>query len=179
MDWHVFSPYLLPLLVAAILVRRALRVQKPKRVRFTWLWLYPAFLLLVTIPSLTHEPRPGLAVIAATIIAGGAGAALGWYRVHTLEFSVDSESGKVAMRATQLGALLIVAVIGLRYLADIALKKLGWNGGVYASNATLLFATSMLVTRSAHTWIKARAALAANRSAAAIAAEARTTQEPG
>jgi hypothetical protein len=168
MDWHALSPFLLPLLVAAILVRRAMRTQKPKRVRFTLLWLYPAFLLLVTIPAVMKEPSPSLAVIAATLVACVAGAAIGWFRVHTVEFSVDSGSGKVSMRATQLGALLIVGLIALRYLADLALKQLGWNTGVYASNAMLVFATSMLVARSAHTWIRARALVLAHRAGASL-----------
>lgn len=168
MDWKALSPYLLPLLVAAILVRRAMRPQKPKRVRFTRLWLYPAFLLLVTIPSVAHEASPSLAAIAATIAACIAGAAIGWFRVHTLEFSLDNESGKVSMRATQLGALLIVGLIAVRYLADLALRKLGWNTGVYASNAMLVFATSMLVARSIHTWIRARALVVAHRADASL-----------
>jgi hypothetical protein len=176
MDWRILSPYLLPLLIAALLVRRAMRTQKPKRVRFTRLWLFPALLLLVTIPSLVHEPAPGLAVIAATIAACLAGGATGWFRVHTLEFTLDSESGKVSMRATQLGALLIVGLIGLRYGADLALKKLGWDTGVYASNATLVFATSMLVARSIHTWIRARALLTASRTRT-VATSAGTPRE--
>lgn len=177
MDWNVLSPYLLPLLVGALLVRRAMRAQKPKRVRFTRLWLFPALLVLVTVPSLAHEPSPSLAVIVGTVAAGLAGAAIGWYRVHTLEFSIDSESGKISARATQFGALLIVGLIALRYGADVALKKLGWDGGVYASNATLLFATAMLVARSIHTWIKARALQAASRTSAV--AQGQTRQEHG
>ncbi|HEY6577979.1 MAG TPA: hypothetical protein VIY09_01530 [Rhizomicrobium sp.] len=164
MDWKTLSPYFVPLIVAAILVRRAMRPQKPKRVRFTRLWLFPALLLLVTWMSLARERAPGLGVIAAFLAAVAAGAAIGWYRVHTLEFSVDAESGKVSARATQFGALFIVALIGLRYGADLALKGLGFRAGadlVHATDAMLVFSTAMFVARSIHTWIRARELLAA------------------
>ncbi len=64
------------------------------------------------------------------------------------------------------GALLIVGLIALRYGADLALKKLGLDAGanlVHATDAMLLFSTSMLVARSVHTWKRARALLDAQR----------------
>ena len=169
MDWHALSPYFVPLLIAALLLRRAMRAQKPRTVRMTRLWLFPILLLLVTAMSLAREPSPGILVVVAFVFAGLAGGAIGWYRVHTLEFSVDAESGKVSARATRLGALLIVGLIALRYLADLGMKKLGLTAGanlVHATDATLVFSTSMFVARSAHTWVRARALIAAHRSVA-------------
>ncbi|MGH6887617.1 MAG: hypothetical protein ACREHF_00190 [Rhizomicrobium sp.] len=167
MNWHTLSPYLVPLLVAAIVLRRALRAQKAKRVRFATLWVFPALLLLVTAVSISREPAIGIGVVLAFAGAGAAGAAIGWYRVHTLEFSVDSETGRISARANRWGALLVVGLIALRYLADIALKKLGFTAGadlVHATDGMLVFTTAILVARSIHTWIRARAALAAHRS---------------
>ncbi len=166
MDWHALSPFVVPLIVAAILLRRAMREQKPKRVRFTRLWLFPALLLLVTIPSVLHGPQPGMLASIAWLLAMVAGGLVGWYRVHTLEFTVDAESGKVSARATQFGALLLVGLIALRYGAKFVIKKLGLGNGVgfvYATDAMLLFSTSMFVARSVHTWIRARALVIAHR----------------
>jgi len=166
MDWKSLSPFLVPLLVAALLLRRALRVQKPKTVRMTRLWIFPVLLLLVTAMSLAREPQPGILLGIAFLAACVGGAAIGWFRVHTLEFSLDSESGKVSARATRLGALLIVGLIGLRYLADLALKGLGLTAGadlVRATDAMLIFSTSMFVARSVHTWIRARTLISAHR----------------
>src|SRR5205823_5445491 len=113
--------------------------------------------------SIWHEGFPGFLVVLVFTVAAGAGAAIGWFRVHTLEFSLDAESGKVSARATQFGALMIVGLIGLRYLAELGIKQFGLGAGarlVYASDATLIFSTSMLVARSVHTWIKAHALVA-------------------
>ena len=168
MDWHGLSPLIVPLLAAAILLRRAMREQKPKRVRFTRLWLFPALLLLVTIPSVLSGPQPGILASIIWVIAMVVGGLIGWYRVHTLEFTVDTESGKVSARATQFGALLIVGLIALRYGADFIIKKLGLGSGdgvVYATDAMMLLSTAMYVARSTHTWIRARALVVAHRAA--------------
>ncbi|HEX3431428.1 MAG TPA: hypothetical protein VHT03_11135 [Rhizomicrobium sp.] len=132
----------------------------------TRLWMFPGLLLLVTVTSLWHERFPGFLVALVFLASSAAGGAIGWFRVHTLEFSLDAESGEVSARATQFGALVIVGLIGLRYLADYAIKTFGLNAGanvIHATDATLIFSTSMLVARSAHTWIKARALVAAHR----------------
>lgn len=171
MNWNALSPYLVPLLVGAILLRRALRAQKPKRVRFATLWIFPVLLFLVTVSSLAREPAVGIGVVVAFIIAALAGGAIGWYRVHTLEFSVEAESGRILARANRWGAILVVGLIAVRYLSDVALKKLGLTAGadlVHVTDAMMVFTTAMLLARSIHTWIRARAALAAHRNAALV-----------
>ncbi|HEY3778385.1 MAG TPA: hypothetical protein VGL35_10050 [Rhizomicrobium sp.] len=169
MNWNALSPYLVPLLVGAILLRRALRAQKAKRVRFATLWIFPILLLLVTLTSLAREPATGFGVIAAFVAAGLAGGTIGWYRVHTLAFSVEAESGRISARPNKWGALLVLGLIALRYFADVALKRLGFAKGadlVHATDAVMVFTTAMLVAQSVHTWIRARAALSAHRSSA-------------
>jgi hypothetical protein len=181
MDLNTLSPYFLPLIVVAILLRRAMRQQKPKRVRFTRLWLFPALLLLVTIPSVLFGPQPGILASLAWLLAMVVGGLIGWYRVHTLEFTLDAESGKVSARATQFGAVLIVGLIVLRYGAEALIKKFGHGGGqglVFATDAMLLFSTAMLVARSVHTWIRARALVIAHRSSMAALPENPSTAEP-
>lgn len=166
MDWHALAPYLVPLLVAAIILRRVMRVQKPRTIRVERLWIFPSLLLAATVLSLERENRSGIWILALFLASTGLGAAIGWFRVHTLEFSLDSESGAVSARATRLGALLIFGLIALRYGAELALKKLGSNAGanlVHATDAMLIFSTSMLVARSIHTWIRARALLDGNK----------------
>ncbi|HEX4159272.1 MAG TPA: hypothetical protein VHY79_12415 [Rhizomicrobium sp.] len=180
MDWHALSPLFLPLIAVAVLLRRAMRDQKPKRVRFTRLWLFPAILLLVTIPSVLHGPQSGILASIAWLIAMVLGGLIGWYRVHTLEFALDAESGKVTARATQLGALLIVGLIVLRYGADYLIKKSDDGESlVFATDALLLFSTATFVARSVHTWIRARALVIAHRAAPPLADKSSTGQGPG
>lgn len=143
-----------------------MRAQKPKTVRTTRLWIFPGLLAFVTLMSLWSEGFPGILVSLAFLAAAFAGAAIGWFRVHTLEFSLDAESGKVSERSTQLAELLIIGLIGLRYVADYAIKAFGLAATanvVHATDATLLFSTAMLVARSVHTWIKERSLIDAHR----------------
>src|SRR5215469_6375659 len=129
MDWKTLSPYILPLLIAALLFRRVMRAQKPQTIRIERLWIFPLLLTVVTAMSLAREPAPNFLVLIAFMAAALIGAAIGWFRVHTLEFSLDAESGKVAARATQFGALLILALIVLRMGADMAFKQFGLSTG--------------------------------------------------
>jgi hypothetical protein len=169
MDWNALSPYLIPLLIAAIVLRRVMRVQKARTIRIERLWIFPAILLASTMLSLGREHFPGILIFGAFLAAALLAGATGWFRFHTLEFSLDAESGAVSARATRLGALLVFGLIALRYGADLALKQLGLNAGenlVHATDAMLIFSTSMFVARSIHTWIRARALLDASRTAA-------------
>lgn len=168
------SPFIVPLLIGALILRRAMRAQKPQTVRMTRLWVFPGLLLLMTTMSLWHEGFPGVPVSLVLIAAAAAGGAIGWFRVHTLEFSLDAETGKVSARASQLGALLIFALIALRYLGDYAIKTFGLTAGakfLHATDATLLFSTAMLIARSIHTWIKAQELITAHRAAPVLATD--------
>jgi hypothetical protein len=63
---------------------------------------------------------------------------------------------------------LIIGLIGLRYLAEFGIRQFGLNAGarlIHASDATLIFSTAMLLARGVHTWIKARALIAAHKRA--------------
>jgi hypothetical protein len=177
MDWHILSPLFLPLLGVAFLLRRAMRDQKPKRVRFTLLWLFPGVLFIVTLSSVLNGSQPGILASFVWLVAMVLGGLVGWYRVHTLEFTLDKESGKVSARATQFGALLIVGLVVLRYGLEYIVKKLGLGRGegvIYATDAILLFSTAMYIARSVHTWIQARALVIAHRIAAPLADKSST-----
>src|SRR5579863_527081 len=127
MSW--IGPYIIPLIVAAILVRRLIREQKPRTVRLGRLWLMPALLLLVTLASLNHEPTPGFVASAVFVLAVGLGGLIGWYRVHTLEFSRDEETGKITSRGSQFDALIVLGLIALRYGLDALLKNMSMAAG--------------------------------------------------
>ena len=119
MDWKQIGPYLLPLLVAAILARRMMRAQKPRTVRLGRLWLLPALLLFATWTTLAHEELPGIVSgivsVLVFVVATALGGLIGWFRVHTLEFTRDAGTGKITSRGSQLDVLFVVGLIAVRY----------------------------------------------------------------
>lgn len=151
------APYLVALLVAALLVRRVIKSQKPRAVNLRRLWILPVILVTTTGTTLANEPVPSPLAMVAFVLAGTAGAALGWFRVHTLEFSVDPETRAISSKATPLGAILLIGLLVFRYALKYALHLEGVRGVdlVRWTDGAMMFTLGMLVAQSAHTWIRA------------------------
>ncbi|MGD0189189.1 MAG: CcdC protein domain-containing protein [Rhizomicrobium sp.] len=158
MDWKQLAPYLAVLLAVALFARRLIRSQSPRAVRTSRLWIFPAILLVLTGVTLVTGPRPPLIALAAFVAAACAGGALGWFRVHTLEFSVDPESGAVMSKSTPFGAFLIVGLLLFRYALRYFEAELGIRGPqlLLWTEGLLLFLAAMMVAQSIHTWVQAR-----------------------
>lgn len=157
MDWKQFAPYLVPVLIVVLLARRVMRAQEPRKVRPERLWITPALLLFAVASTFANSPVPPAFVIGALVVATAAGAAFGWYRVHTLEFSLDPESGAIMSKATPLGAIVLVALIVFRYALKYFLNDEGVRGVelLWWTDGGLVFSAGMLVAQSAHTWVRA------------------------
>jgi hypothetical protein len=158
MSWKELAPYLIPVLVMALLARRVMKTQQPSAVRLWRLWILPGVLLALTGLTLAHEPTPGALAIGAFVLAGAAGAALGWFRVHTLEFTVDPETGTIFSKSTPVGAIILVALLMFRYAVRYVLTGEGITGLqlVRWTDGALILTAAMLVAQSAHTWVRAR-----------------------
>jgi membrane protein CcdC involved in cytochrome C biogenesis len=158
MSWKELAPYLIPALVMVLLARRVMKTQQPSAVRLWRLWILPGALLAITGLTLAHEPIPGVLAIGAFVLAAAAGAALGWFRVHTLEFTVDPETGTIFSKSTPVGAIILVALLMFRYAIKSVLTGEGVRGVelVRWTDGALIFTAAMLVAQSAHTWVRAR-----------------------
>ena len=84
MNWQQLAPYLVPLLVIALIVRRALRA-KPQRVRPSRLWIGPVYLAvgMTLVLWLAHAPvaawvgrGQGLRDLLTLLIVGTLGSAV-------------------------------------------------------------------------------------------------------
>jgi hypothetical protein len=158
MNWKELAPYFVPVVVLALLARRVIKAQRARAVRPRRLWIFPAILLLATIVTLAREPAPGLLAMAAFILAAGAGGSLGWFRVHTLEFNADPETGAVTSKSTPLGAFLIVGLLLARYGIKYIEADAGVTGASLArwADGGLIFSAAMMIAQSVHTWVRAR-----------------------
>jgi len=158
MTWQQLAPYFVPVLVMVVLARRVMKTQRPSAVRLWRLWIFPAVLVALTGLTLAHEPAPGMLAILAFAMAASAGAALGWFRVHTLEFTVDPETGTIFSKSTPVGAIILVALLLFRYALKDVLSGEGIRGVelVRWTDGALIFTAAMLLAQSAHTWVRAR-----------------------
>jgi membrane protein CcdC involved in cytochrome C biogenesis len=158
MNWKELAPYAVPVLVMALLARRVMKAQQPSVVRLERLWIFPAILLVLTGVTLAHEPIPTIFWMAAFVFVAAAGGAFGWFRVHTLEFIKDPDTGAVTSKSSPFGAIVLVALLLLRYAIKYFLSDEGIRGVelVRWTDGGLIFSAAMLAAQSAHTWVRAR-----------------------
>jgi hypothetical protein len=159
MSW--IGPYLVPLVIAALVLRRMIKTQKSRPVRFWRLWLIPSILVFIALATL-FSSFPGFIALLFMVLAAAAGGALGWFRVHTLQFSTDPETGAVHSKGTPLSAVLFVGLFAARWGLKSVFQDTGLAAAtsfVHWTDAGLMFTASLLAAQSAHTWVRARAVL--------------------
>jgi hypothetical protein len=145
-----YLPYLVPLIIAALVLRRAGRAQK---ISMNRLWIRPAIITLLAGFALVAEPFPGLIAIAAFAAAAVAGIGFGYLRARHQNLSIDPETGQVSSTATMIGTLLFLAVFAVRYGVKIAFPQMAnpGHGGtqvILITNGLLIFTAAMFVTQA-------------------------------
>lgn len=157
-------PYLVPLLVVALIIRRSGR---SRRVNLARMWVAPAIFALMTFGALAAEPLPSLAVVTAFAASALAGGGLGYLRALHQELSIDPQTGTISSKATAIGTLLVLGLFVLRFGLKLAFPQLQAHGHAgaqvaAAANGLLIFTVTMLVVQSVLIWSRAQPLLAAH-----------------
>ena len=109
--------YLLPIAVFALIFAfRVRRMSQMRPLKLGQLWVVPAIYLVVVIASFVANP-PTLIGWAATVVGVAIGAALGWYRGKTTAIHVDPETQRLNQKASPLGMLILLALVGIKAAA--------------------------------------------------------------
>lgn len=109
--WGQLLPFVV---VGLVLVWRLRRMARSTPLTPWRLWLMPALLLVMALAVLFGHPPDGRGWLAF----GGAfalGAALGWQRGRFTVIERDPATGRLMMRQSPAGMLLLIAVIGVRF----------------------------------------------------------------
>jgi hypothetical protein len=163
------GPYIVPLLVIALVACRLIR-NKPQKVTPSRLFVLPGFLTLAAIFVLIQTPFPGAFWIAVYFLAAIAGTGVGYLSGHHREFTLDYETGEIMSRATPIGSIIFAALFAMRYALKVIFPEL--NGGQTFSpsaalhhpagnvigwtDAGLVFSTAMILATAATTWLRTR-----------------------
>lgn len=115
MSFKDFAPYIVPLLVVALLGLRAFRAQAPQRIRPNRLWMGPVYIAVAMGFVLWTSPVPGLLEIALFVGAAVLGAGAGYLRALHQQFSIEPETGNVMSKASPLGAILFIGIFLVRF----------------------------------------------------------------
>ena len=140
-------PYILPLLILALILRRNLRARTLKMER---LWVYPAILILATGSIMSSERLPGLVALTGFAVALAVGGLIGWYRGRLTHITIDPATHEFTSRASVAGTILIGVVFALRYGVRMAMAgggPLPWGMHLDVAGITdglMLFLVAMM-----------------------------------
>jgi len=157
-----FAPYIVPLILAAIIIRRSMQARKVNMGR---MWIRPALLLVLLAGALAVEPIPGVIAITAFLGAAVAGVALGAYMASHQHLSIDEQTGHVSSRTSTVGTLLVLGLFAIRFGAKLAFPDLahpGHSAMTQAANGLLIFIVAVLITQTVSIWRRTRPLLAAH-----------------
>ena len=167
------GPYLVPLLVVAVVALRLFR-NKPRKVKPNRLFVTPAFITLATALTISQMGWPSLLWLLADIVAAVSGAGVGYLSARHREFTLDADSGEIMSRATPIGTIIFGALFAVRFGLKLAFPELngaqsyGAHGHPAASvigwtDAGLIFSASLLVATATTTWLRTRHLVEARR----------------
>ena len=145
MNWLHVAPYLVPLLVVALIARRAFRAQKPQRVRPSRLWIGPVYVAVAMALVLAQSPMPGAFGMMLFVIGAAIGGVVGYLRALHQEFSVDPETGNVMSRATPIASILFIGLFLVRYALNYWMQGGTAPTALEARSAELMLYTDTML----------------------------------
>ena len=112
-----FAQYLIPIVVFAVIFAfRLRRMSRMRPLKLGQLWIVPAIYVVVVVASLIGQPPTplgwGLLVVGTAL-----GAAIGWWRGKTVAIHVDPVSGTLNQKASPLGMLVLLVLVGAKFAA--------------------------------------------------------------
>lgn len=153
-------PYLVPLLILVLVVRRSLRERRLKADR---LWVMPVLLLFVGGADIYNAPPRTPLAIGAVAAALAVGAAVGWWRGRLTRIAVDPATHDLTSRASPIGVLLVGGLYVARYaLRMYSLQHPATVPGEAAvvTDSLMVFAIATVSVQRLEMWLRCQRLLA-------------------
>jgi len=159
------------LVVVAIM---ALRFSRPRPLKLERLWVRPAIFLAIIASTLVSLP-PEITLVSLLLLLASAlvGAAAGWQRGRFMRISVDPETHDLTSRASPLGMVFIVVLLGARVALRGAVMQPGsvvpGLSPVAFTDGLIVMFGAMMIVQNLEMWLRARRLLADAQAARASA----------
>jgi hypothetical protein len=158
------------LVVVAVM---ALRFSRPRPLKLERLWVRPAIFLVIIASTLVNAPPDPSPLTILILLAGAAvGAAAGWQRGRFMRIIVDPDSHDLTTRASPLGMVFIVALLGIRVVLRGAVMRTVAVPGlspVALTDGLIVLVGVMMGIQNLEMWLRARRLLSDAQSARASA----------
>jgi hypothetical protein len=171
MDPKDLTPYIVPLLIAALFARRILSQPKERRIRPGYLWIAPAYVAAMMALLLSQTPMPGAFAMLLFAVAAAIGIVVGYLRALHQEFSIDPATGNLMSKASPLGAIIFLGVFVVRYALNLWMHGGKMPSGAEKmtpelltyTDAMLFFAFAMVAASAFETWRRTRPLVAGHK----------------
>lgn len=156
-------PYLIPVLILLLIVRRGMTARKIKIER---MWVMPALLVFAGASMFASAHIPGAMIIGELAAALVAGAVVGWYRGRLTHITIDPDTHDLTSKTSPVGVVLIAVLFAARYGIRLAFPDAGYGHGSLASqagaiaDALSLFGIGAMVVQRLEMWLRCRRLLA-------------------
>ncbi|HEY3889026.1 MAG TPA: hypothetical protein VGL73_10670 [Caulobacteraceae bacterium] len=157
-------PYLIPVLVLILIVRRGLTARTIKVER---MWVMPGLLIFAGASMFASAQIPSVMIIGELAAALAAGALVGWYRGRLTRISIDPATHDLTSKTSPVGVVLIAVLFAARYGIRLAFPNAGYGhpgslesqAGAIA-DALTLFGIGAMVVQRLEMWLRCRRLLA-------------------
>ena len=162
-QYQPLLPYIIPLLVVLLIVRRGMMARKIKIER---MWVLPALLLFAGGSMFAQAHIPSPMIVGELAAAAVAGAVVGWYRGRLTHISIDPATHDLTSRTSPVGVVLIAVLFGARYGIRLAFPQMADAHGSLESqagaiaDALTLFGIGAIVVQRLEMWLRCRRLLA-------------------
>jgi Protein of unknown function (DUF1453) len=159
-DIQQMLPYLLPVLLLVLVLRRSLRERKLKAER---LWIMPVLVLAIGAMSLIASWPGTLLAVIVILAALLLGSTIGWWRGRLTHIAIDPTSHELTSRASPVGVLLIGAVFAARYalrVYEVSHPTSLPGGAALGADALLVFAIGAMAVQRLEMWLRCQRLIA-------------------
>ena len=161
MDPKLLQSILPVVVIVTVMALRYRSLKKAQPLRPKTLWIAPLLLIGIAVYVLYHAPLSaiGLSIGAVALVIG---ALIGWQRGKLIRITRDPATGKLTQQASPVAVILLIGIIGLRYVLrnyfDLTPGADGKLSGqaLVVTDVLLLFAVGLIVATRAEMIIRVR-----------------------
>jgi hypothetical protein len=173
-----YVPYIVPLLVLALVLWRMSRAMKGRPVKPSQLWIRPVIIAVLMAAALANSPLPNPIGLALLALAAVIGVGVGYLQALHQAFTLDPATGVITSKTSPFGMILFVALFAARYAFRMMMvggqapdKLIAHSAqiGLY-TDAGLLFLLGLVCAQAWEIWRRTRPLVAEHA--------ARTAAEP-
>jgi hypothetical protein len=167
-----YLPYIVPLLVLAMVLWRMSKAMNGRPVKPSRLWIRPAVIAVFMAAALATSPLPNPIGLELLALAAAIGIGAGYLLARHQAFTLDPATGVITSKTSPFGVVLFVGLFAARYAFRMMMNGGQTPGKLVAhsaqialyTDAGLLFLLGLVCAQAWEIWRRTRPLLAQHAS---------------